>query len=273
MNKITLLFSLVLVLMVSADEKKEFSDRYLSDRYDVSDINISKKDLNVEELQNIKKTVKEPQKEVKDGIRRAKSNKEFQKEVKDIRANIKSKEFQKSVYENKKYLINDKELGYRDSIKKYTKVNVQKILDKTVEQLDQNQNTTDEKVYIFISSSLNKSLIQNYFKRLENVNTEVTFILRGLVGGAKKVMPTMLWIKDILTKKDGTSYAFDIWIDPEKTLKHKIDRVPAILYTNDGEDFIAYGGVDVGFAIKKISLDTNAIFLKNLHKKIENSQL
>ena len=60
----------------------------------------------------------------------------------------------------------------------------------------------DEKIFIIISSSIPKHILQNYFEMLQNVNTDVTFVLRGTINGIKEIKPTLNWIQEILTKKD-----------------------------------------------------------------------
>ena len=106
-------------------------------------------------------------------------SKEAEKHAKEAKEYSNSKEFKDLVKQNKDHILYDKSIDWS----KYSIVanNNQEL----TSQKQQNINKfldSDDKVFIVISESIPKETIIDYFKLLENVNTDVTFILRGVVG-------------------------------------------------------------------------------------------
>lgn len=265
MKKTALIFLSIAVLNGMADEKEEFKKRYHKEG-DIKSLTIQKGKIDVEVLQDLKKANTEDE-DTKKLLNSRDYEKEANKDIDMVSKKLKSQELKDDVINNKRYIINDDNLPYKKSIEKYTNHKVQDVLKKVEEQKTDKE--SDERIYVFISSSLQKSLIQNYFKKLQNVNKEVVFILRGTIGGVKEIMPTMKWISEMLTKEDGSRYSFDVYIDPDKTIKHNIEAVPAVLYTFDKEDFIVYGGVDVQSAIEKINRSIKSKFLEDVVTRLK----
>lgn len=110
---------------------------------------------------------------------------------------------------------------------------------------------------------------------LQNVNSDVTFILRGTIGGVKKIKPTLDWIQEILIKNNSTKYEYNVLIEPRIVNKYKIEKLPAVLYIKDynpsyteestnEEYYIYYGAVDINYALKKINDNAKSLGIKKL---------
>ncbi len=112
-------------------------------------------------------------------------------------------------------------------------------------------------VYLFISKSVPIDTLRNYVKSISNMNTNITMILRGFVGGVKKIKPTMDFITNIIKKDaecDFTSskcliYDVDIRIDPELFKKYGITEVPAVVDSNGNK---VCGDMGLKYLLEKI---------------------
>lgn len=93
------------------------------------------------------------------------------------------------------------------------------------------QNILDRPM-LFISSSIPLDVLRKYAKQLNEIGGG-TMILRGFVGGAKKMMPTLKFISTVLNEDDQCGgpeckmYNVDIIIDPVLFDHHNVMRVPA----------------------------------------------
>lgn len=103
---------------------------------------------------------------------------------------------------------------------------------------------TASRVYVFISSAQSPLALRKTISdaaRLRNV----VLVLRGFIGGAKTVKPTMKFIADILKKDadcEGPScelHAVEVNIDPIRFSRYGINRVPAVVY-EPHEQFIGH---------------------------------
>lgn len=91
-----------------------------------------------------------------------------------------------------------------------------------------------ERVYIFMSSSVPKEVWSEYAASIDRLGAggKVIFVIRGCVGGAKKIMPTLKFMQDILKKDEDPKkrYRAQVWIDPLLFRKYQINQVPAFVY-------------------------------------------
>jgi type-F conjugative transfer system pilin assembly protein TrbC len=95
----------------------------------------------------------------------------------------------------------------------------------------------DERLYIFVSSSMPKETIRNYVTFVSShIEGNVVFVLRGGVGGLKRLMPTISWIYDTIKKDSNCEglncevYGVEFVIDPFLYRRYKVEKVPAIVY-------------------------------------------
>jgi conjugal transfer pilus assembly protein TrbC len=112
----------------------------------------------------------------------------------------------------------------------------------------------NSRVYVFISSAMSKRVLRKKIKAVAKIPNGV-LVLRGFVGGAKTVTPTLKFIVDILKKEascEGLAcelYAVEVNIDPIRFARYGINRVPAVVYEPE-EQFMGYCKGD---ALKKSS--------------------
>jgi type-F conjugative transfer system pilin assembly protein TrbC len=99
-----------------------------------------------------------------------------------------------------------------------------------------------ERLYIFISSSVPKETLRSFIKDVNDLKEpNIILVLRGFVGGMKKVRPTLNFISDLLKKDPSCEgpagpcpyYLANIDIDPLAYRYFNITRVPAIAYAEN----------------------------------------
>jgi len=112
---------------------------------------------------------------------------------------------------------------------------------------------SNERLYLFVSSSMPETTLRNYIAALDKLNDpNITAVMRGFIGGAKYVAPTMKFIKNILVKTAGCEplrekcdmYNASIGIDPMLFVRYSITKVPALVYvpnTNVADQFMSEG--------------------------------
>lgn len=121
---------------------------------------------------------------------------------------------------------------------------------KSLDELEVNETVAfSEKPILFISSSIPMHVLNRYAHDLEKV--QGVMVLKGGVGGLKKVMPTFSFIANVLKKNPNCKnepcekYAVKVIIDPILFSEYGIDKVPA--FTVHGkESFTAYCNLDGG---------------------------
>jgi len=100
----------------------------------------------------------------------------------------------------------------------------------------------NERIYLFVSSSVPIETLRNYARDLDRLGDPAVFmVLRGFVGGMKRVKPTMDFVGKIITedancdiaKNRCRAYRVNIKIDPLLFRKYGITRVPAAVYALD----------------------------------------
>jgi type-F conjugative transfer system pilin assembly protein TrbC len=97
----------------------------------------------------------------------------------------------------------------------------------------------DERVYVFISSSMPKRTLRNYTRDVAKLNDpNVKLVMRGLVGGMKYIKPTLRFVGSLLVRDEGCDphkrkcerFGAGVEIDPLLFRRYGIDRVPAIVF-------------------------------------------
>jgi type-F conjugative transfer system pilin assembly protein TrbC len=162
----------------------------------------------------------------------------YEKEAKEIAEKTynmtQTQEFQKRVEQYKESLasmIMEKEgLSLKDVYKDY--VEKKKKKKEKVLVLD-----PDERLYIFVSSSVPKETIRSYVTFVfSHIEGNVLFVLRGGVGGLKRLAPTIAWIYDMIKKNKFCEelncevYGVEFAIDPFLFRRYEIKKVPAVVY-------------------------------------------
>ena len=301
MKKIVLL-SLIAsnILFAETDKEKLFEQKYLKDKADLrSSINVDElhnnaKDVNLTSIDTQMKITSKDFNESYGSIKYYQS-KQAQNIAQDITKLRKSEEFAREVSKNEDYILNDKGFDFGKYTGQYSERTKAMINDLKSNKHLLNTNKylePNEKVFIIISSSLKDTTITNYFKSLEQVNTDVSFVLRGVVGNNVRYMnPTREYLQNLMIKdpkgdlQNKTNYyEHKIEINPKITRRFKIDRVPAVLYIqnynpavqdykeiigepDENENYvIAYGESEVAYALQEINKQAKSKGLDRLIK-------
>jgi type-F conjugative transfer system pilin assembly protein TrbC len=146
----------------------------------------------------------------------------------------------------------------------------------------------DQKLFVVISESMPESLIKSYFEQLENVNTDVTFVMRGTRGDISELMPTINYISGLLVKdadKDPNDpenrYVHNVQINPKLTRRFGVEKVPCVVFVDnydpiaetytaneplrDTENaYLYYGDMNVEYVLKRINQKAKKQGIKNL---------
>lgn len=120
------------------------------------------------------------------------------------------------------------------------------------------------RLVVAISTSMPEEMVREYARQLDGV-PEAILVLRGFLGGAHSVKPTVEWIERALRKqpadRDGGHYRIEVVVDPLAYRMLGITQVPAFTFLPGVQDLrhcdaetlattrIAYGAVAVGGAL------------------------
>lgn len=160
------------------------------------------------------------------------------------------------------------------------------ILSESMPQGDQNHPAVTEahegQVYLFISSSVPLTTIRNYAAMIDHARTgQVIMVLRGFVGGMKKIRPTMEFIGNILKKDPACdfpkekcdSYQVNIQVDPQLFQRFGIEDVPDLAYLpiseSDSEEkqaeaIIINGDASLDYLLEQINREAKSSTLNTL---------
>lgn len=100
----------------------------------------------------------------------------------------------------------------------------------------------DERVYVFISSSIPSDTLRTYMAIADKVKEpNLAFVLRGMIGGARQVGPTMTFVTDLLKQDSGCDiktdkcemYQANVQVDPLLFARYHVTQVPAVVYARN----------------------------------------
>jgi type-F conjugative transfer system pilin assembly protein TrbC len=98
---------------------------------------------------------------------------------------------------------------------------------------------TDERIYVFLSSSIPTETLRRYTSAAGALgDRNVRFVMRGFIGGAKHIKPTLHFVWDLLLEDPGCdplrtmclTYDTAVIIDPMLFERCHITKVPAFVY-------------------------------------------
>lgn len=148
----------------------------------------------------------------------------------------------------------------------------------------------DERIYIFISSSIPEETLKSYANAIHKLkDRNITMVLRGCVGGCSKLMPTVQFVQKIIAPSEDNQLQVEVLIDPYLFRYYHIDTVPAILFAkgidtemDEGSEglpenlkqkpdaYVIYGDVSLDYAIEKfhhqLSLPNLALMSEELRR-------
>lgn len=301
-----LLCSSLFAIDSNITKEQIFRNKYLQDKsqmqnkISVDELHRNTRDFNLSSVRqdmNLTKNEIESKYEIK--FNQSMEANQSAKEISNIR---RSEAFQKKIVDNQNYILYDKSMNFDEYLGEYSQ--------NTKDMISQMENSKhlissnkylnpNEKIFIVISSSMDKSSIQNYFKLLENVNTDITFVLRGLVGNdARYINPTFSYLQDLLIKDPNNKnkedknnfYYFNIEINPKVTRRFNITKTPAVIFiknydpivqdyqkmTNTPADtneeyYVAYGEVSINYALSEINKQAKSDGLARLIQNMNSN--
>lgn len=119
----------------------------------------------------------------------------------------------------------------------------------------------DERVYLFVSSSMPEATIRTYVKDLAKLkDPNIIVVMRGFIGGMDKFQPTMEFITNMLkedrrcTGPDCAMRGVTFEIDPNLYRRFKPSQVPALVYARG---VTVQGEGSEGFDANGSSVPTN----------------
>lgn len=132
-----------------------------------------------------------------------------------------------------------------------------------------------DRVYIFISSSMPIETVKAYARDLAKLGEDNVFlIMRGGIGGLKKIAPTAEWIStalkiDPLCSGSCELYRTKVLIDPLLFRKYEVKAVPAVVYVKNVVNteglseglgtvknsgfYLSYGDISLSYHLKLIA--------------------
>lgn len=155
----------------------------------------------------------------------------------------------------------------------------------------------DERVYVFISSSVPVETLENYAFSIDRLGIQnVSMVMRGFVGGMKEIGPTVEFVRKIILKDpecvpDCEAYKVNVVIDPFLFRRYKIEKVPAIVYTkgvrildyfsseglmesaNVSDYYILYGDMAFDGALERINATAKARSLDCVVHKLRRGEV
>lgn len=139
----------------------------------------------------------------------------------------------------------------------------------------------DERVWVLVSSSVPRETLRNYVRDMDRLgDPNVRMILRGFVGGAKRIMPTLDFVRGLILHdpacagEDCPGFNAVIQVDPLVFSRFGLREVPAIVYARGvraadpsmsdgapenasvGEAFLLRGDVSLGWVLETFRRET-----------------
>lgn len=151
----------------------------------------------------------------------------------------------------------------------------------------------DERIYIFVSKSVPIETVRTYVKLLDKLQEPLAIMtMRGFVGGATTVKPTMDYMGSLFSKdpncnpvenvdKECETYRIESQIDPLVFRRYNITKVPAVVFATGvnkiGGQVGGSEGIDEDFQIGKWwSVDGDAgidYMLEKINNEAKNENL
>lgn len=144
-------------------------------------------------------------------------------------------------------------------------------------------NFTKRRLFLFVSSSMPMITLRRYAGADFAVGAPVQMVMRGFIGSANYVMPTMNFIERVIKAPNSIKYyAMHVDIDPIYFSKYGITRVPALVYvrnfnpktylSNYEQAFVLYGDTGLRDGIRILERETGSKYLKQVLEKFRRNQ-
>jgi len=140
----------------------------------------------------------------------------------------------------------------------------------------------DERIYVFISSSMPKETLKNYASSIARLkDSRIIMVLRGCIGGCRKLMPTAHFVQSIVAPSEKEQLQVEVQIDPNLFRLHDIGIVPAVVFASgvhldvdegsegdlthlqsEPSSYAIFGDVSLDYVIEKINASVSNPRLK-----------
>ena len=151
----------------------------------------------------------------------------------------------------------------------------------------------NERIYIFISSSVPLSTLRNYAADIDKLGGQNVFmVMRGMKNGMKYMKPTIEFVSSVIkkdqscdmTKTECDTYSAEVQIDPLLFRRYGIDKVPAIVYATGvdvmdiqgsegiaenakvNDFYVIYGDMALDYALERINEEVRSKNLEGIIK-------
>ncbi len=142
----------------------------------------------------------------------------------------------------------------------------------------------NERIYLFISSSVPKATLRTYIEQITEVkDPNIVVVMRGFISGMKYMGPTLKFIGKLLEKDPSCGlscglYGVSLEVDPLLFRRYGILQVPAVVYVPDIEvlgpgseglvrnakvnrSYAFYGDVALSYSLKRINEEAKSASL------------
>ncbi|HIP38137.1 MAG TPA: hypothetical protein EYG88_01895 [Desulfocapsa sulfexigens] len=202
---------------------------------------------------------------------------EGKKRAKQTAEVFRTPEFQSSIEREQKRLNNE-------VFKKYTatceKQKQEEVGPDPLE--DKEQPETTQKIYLFISSSLPDETMHSYLNDISRANSgavSIVPVMQGMINGIKNkgankkyfsriLKEDMTCVDDFQHRKACDRFKTNILFQPPLFAKYGIERVPALVYDNDGQILIIQGDASIDYLMERINREAKQERLETLISKI-----
>ena len=142
--------------------------------------------------------------------------------------------------------------------------------------------STEEKILLFISSSVPDETVHAYVATLDKVDEpNISLVMRGVAGGLTQVRTSggssyfsRILKKDLAcsrTKKPCERYKVPISLKPSLFTKYGITRVPAVVYEHNGNVFLIQGDSSLDYLLERINREAKSKGVTNLIRKMRSA--
>lgn len=143
---------------------------------------------------------------------------------------------------------------------------------------------TDDRIYLFVSSSVPLPTLRNYAMDMARLkDSRLVLVMRGFVGGANRIGPTATFIAEVLKVDPNCELGADrecamreipFIVDPRLFREAGIEKVPAIGFIPGGnqmigEPLIIYGDTSLGYALERMARESGNRDLERLAAKLK----
>ena len=211
--------------------------------------------------------------------------KEMESVARETQTFYESDEFKKRVQDHTAQIA-EQSIGkrfadyYKDSVKKQGGGNL----------------AADEKLYIFVSSSMPLETVRAYASDVAHLkDPRISIVMRGFVKGMHKLAPTVTYVGHalkidpdcVLTEGNCKVRDIDFMIDPLVFRRYSVDKVPAFVYVKGfkitdvdssegcganvekgGQHYKVYGDANLKYVLTKLHDATNSQTIQALSEKL-----